>query len=175
MKPSPTADRLYHEAADAFAPAMQRLSRATEANDERRRDLLQDMHFQLWKSLAQFDSRCSLKTWVYRVIHNVAASHVNRERRQSVERTDLSSIDDLPDLSDLGVMIERADALARLHDWIRGLKIVDRQLLTLYLEDLSAAEISAVSGLKPGAIATRISRLKSKLAHHFKEAPNDKA
>lgn len=66
-------------------------------------------------------------------------------------------------------MIERDDALAKLHDWIRKLKTSDRQILTLYLEDLSAAEISDITGLKSGAIATRISRLKTKLAQDFKE------
>lgn len=169
MKPSQTANQLYIEAADQFAYAMQRLARATEAHAERRRDLLQDMHVQLWKSLAAFDGRCSLKTWVYRVIHNTAASHVSREVRQSVERTDLIEAEHVPDFSDLQVMIERDDALAKLHDWIRKLKTSDRQILTLYLEDLSAAEISDITGLKSGAIATRISRLKTKLAQDFKE------
>ncbi|MCR9270755.1 MAG: RNA polymerase sigma factor [Henriciella sp.] len=170
MKPSSTANTLYHEAADQFAHAMQRLARATEANAERRLDLLQDMHFQLWKSLASFDGRCSLKTWVYRVIHNVAASHVDRERRRPLDAVDFSELDQMPSLTDLSGLIERDDALARLHAWIRQLKSTDRQIMTLYLEDLSAAEMSDVTGLKPGAIATRVSRLKSKLAQDFKEA-----
>ena len=75
----------------------------------------------------------------------------------------------VPDFTDLQVMIERDDALAKLHDWIRKLKTSDRQILTLYLEDLSAAEIADITGLKPGAIATRISRLKTKLALDFKD------
>lgn len=170
MKPSQTADTLYQEAADQFAHAMQRLARATEANAERRLDLLQDMHFQLWKSLVSFDSRCSLKTWVYRVIHNVAASHVDRERRHPVAGVDFAELDQMPGLTDLSGLIERDDALAKLHAWIRKLKSTDRQIMTLYLEDLSAAEMSEVTGFKPGAIATRVSRLKSKLAQDFKEA-----
>ena len=48
-------DTRYLEAADAYGPALQRLARATEANAERRRDLLQDMHVALWRSLASFD------------------------------------------------------------------------------------------------------------------------
>lgn len=170
MKPSQTANTLYYEAADQFAHAMQRLARATEANSERRLDLLQDMHFQLWKSLSAFDGRCSLKTWVYRVIHNVAASHVDRERRRPFEGVDHSELEQVPSLLDLSGLIERDDALTKLHTWIRKLNSTDRQIMTLYLEDLSAAEMSEVTGFKPGAIATRISRLKSKLAQDFKEA-----
>lgn len=170
MKPSPTVNTLYYEAADQFAHAMQRLARVTEANAERRSDLLQDMHFHLWKSLASFDGRCSLKTWVYRVIHNVAASHVDRERRRPVEGVDFSQIEQMPSPIDLSGLIERDDALTKLHAWIRKLKSTDRQIMTLYLEELSAEEISDVTGFKPGAIATRVSRLKSKLAQDFKEA-----
>ena len=170
MTSNPTTDKLYQEAADQFAHAMQRLARATEANPDRRLDLLQDMHFQLWKSLSAFDGRCRLKTWVYRIIHNVAASHVDRERRRTVASLDVSELDQIPDLTDLAGLIERDDALAKLHGWIRKLNSTDRQVITLYLEDLSAIEMSEITGLKPGAIATRVSRLKSKLAQDFKEA-----
>ena len=171
MKQQQSANSLYLEAADMFAHAMQRLARATEADPDRRRDLLQDMHFHLWKSLSTFDDRCSMSTWVYRVIHNVAATHVDREHRRSGERVDLSAIAELPDSLDVSGVVERDDALTKLHEWIRSLKITDRQVITLYLEDLSASEISEITGLKPGAIATRISRLKTQLAHDFKEVP----
>lgn len=170
MEPNQTTHALYQEVADEYANAMQRLARATEANADRRRDLLQEMHFQLWKSLSAFDGRCSRKTWTFRVIHNVAASHVSREKRISIERVDLDAIGEVQDLGEFITTIEKDDALARLHAWIRKLKTSDRQLMTLYLEDLSGAEMSEVTGLKPGAIATRISRLKSKLTHDFKEA-----
>ena len=170
MKPSQIENQLYHAAAEEFAYAMQRLARATEANPGRRDDLLQDMHFQLWKSFSSYDERCSLKTWVYRVIHNVAASHIDREKRRSVESVDIDEITRQPDAADLTELVAQEDGLTKLHAWIRKLKLADRQILTLYLEELSAAEISEITGLKPGAIATRISRLKAKLAEDFKEA-----
>jgi len=77
---------------------------------------------------------------------------------------------DIPAFTDFSDLIERDDAITRLHAWIRELRSIDRQVMTLYLEDLSATEMSEVTGLKPGAISTRISRLKSKLAIDFKEA-----
>ena len=72
---------LYGDAVDQFGPALERLARAYEADSEKRRDLSQDIHFQLWRSFQRYDSRCSLRTWVYRVAHHVAVSHVIRERR----------------------------------------------------------------------------------------------
>jgi DNA-directed RNA polymerase specialized sigma24 family protein len=34
---------------------------------------LQEIRIALWRSFANFDGRCSLRTWVYRVAHNTAA------------------------------------------------------------------------------------------------------
>ena len=172
MKHAQDQDTLYREAVDAFGPAMQRLARATEANAERQRDLVQDMHVAIWRSFAQFDGRCSLRTWVYRVTHNVAASHVDREARRNRGAVTLDAIDQMPDGRSLSADLEQADALERLMAWIRRLKSPDRQIMTLYLEDLSAAEIAEITGLTPGAIATRISRLKTHLTKDFQEADN---
>ena len=53
-------DDLYREAADTYGAALDRLARAYEADPEARRDLIQDLHLQLWRSLGNFDRRCSL-------------------------------------------------------------------------------------------------------------------
>ena len=36
----------------------------------------------VWQSLAVFKQQCSLRTWVYRVTHNVGVSHIQREKRR---------------------------------------------------------------------------------------------
>lgn len=169
MRENPDQDGRYLEAAAAHGGALQRLARATEADPERRRDLLQDMHVALWRSFAAYDGRCSVRTWVYRVAHNVAASHVDKERRVRRGAATLDEIEHLPDARDVAADAESNAALERLHALIRRLKSPDRQIITLYLEDLDAAAIADIVGLSPGAIATRISRLKSQLARMFHE------
>ena len=52
-------DERYARAAASFGPAMERLSRAYEADPEQRLDLLQDIHFAIWRSFAQFDGQRS--------------------------------------------------------------------------------------------------------------------
>ena len=172
MRPSPDQDARYAAAAAEHGAALQRLARATEANPERRRDLLQDMHVALWRSFASFDGRCSLQTWVYRVAHNVAASHVDRERRAHRGAVALDEIEHLADARSVSDEAEESEALARLHALIRQLKSPDRQVMTLYLEELDAAAIAEITGLSSGAVATRISRLKSQLARLFHETAN---
>lgn len=162
-------DTRYREAAAAYGAALQRLARAVEIDPERRRDLLQDMHVALWRSFAAWDGRCGMRTWVYRVAHNVAATHVDRERRTPRGQVALDDIASLPDVQDVGGDLEKSDALARLMTLLRALKMPDRQIMALYLEGLDAAAIADVTGLSSGAVATRISRLKTHLARSFQE------
>ena len=94
-----TQDHLYRDAADQYGPALERLARAYEADPEKRRDLIQGIHFQLWRSFQRFDARCSTRTWVYRVAHHVAASHILRERRTFSNLVNLEELETLPDRS----------------------------------------------------------------------------
>jgi RNA polymerase sigma-70 factor (ECF subfamily) len=75
-------DDLYKQAVLAHGPALDRLATAYEADSEDRRDLLQEIQLALRRSFESFDGRCSLRTWVYRVAHNAATSHVLRSRRR---------------------------------------------------------------------------------------------
>ena len=80
-----------------------------EPNPEKRRDLSQDIHFQLWRSFQNYHSRCSLRTWVYRVAHHVAVSHIIRERRTFSKLVDLEELELLPDKSDAQSVRESAN------------------------------------------------------------------
>jgi RNA polymerase sigma-70 factor (ECF subfamily) len=159
---------LYEEAVRTHGPALDRLSRAYEADPEARRDLLQEIHMGLWRSFESFDARCSLRTWIYRVAHNVASSHVEADRRAKARQ--LVSIDDV-DLADNRVdtasVADRRMALERLMALIREIKPLDRQLVLLFLEGFDAGGIAEVTGLSPGNVATKIHRIKNVLIRRF--------
>src|SRR5271163_130108 len=87
---------LYEQVADSFGPALDRLARAYELDPDARRDLLQDIHMQLWRSFANFDQRCSLRTWVYRVAHNVATKYVIRQQRIRSKLVSIETIESMP-------------------------------------------------------------------------------
>lgn len=159
-------DRLYRETAAQFGPALERLVRAYEADPDQRRDLLQDIHLALWRSLPGFAGQCSLRTWVYRVAHNVGISQ--RLRRRKLKLVSLEELADMP-----AAPSDAADtqALARLHALIRRLTPPDNQVMLLYLEDLDAVAIGEITGLSARAVATRIHRAKALLARHFREGP----
>jgi RNA polymerase sigma-70 factor (ECF subfamily) len=153
----------------AFGPAIRRLARGYEANREAQRDLVQDIHFELWRSLAHFDQRCSLRTWVYRIAHNVGASHVMRSRRASAGLVDLEELDaSQPGHDGELEAAQRLSAVALL-DLVRRLRPLDRQVILLYLEGETASDIAEVTGLTATNVATRIHRIKRLLKQMYTE------
>lgn len=161
-------DDRYALAIASFGAALQRVARGFEADPDRRRDLLQEIHLELWRSLEFFAEKCSLRTWVYRVAHNVYASHVLKSRRLHPEGS--ASLDELSDLSGSDnpeVTVGDQQNLTWLHQTIQQLKPPDAQVMWLYLEDIGANEIADIVGISPGAVATRIHRIKSILARRF--------
>ncbi len=164
-------DSLYEEAADAYGPALDRLALAYELDPEARRDLLQDIHLHLWRSFEYFDQRCSLRTWVYRVAHNVATGHVIRQRRtrdKLVGIEDIENIEDMPG-SDHELAAGQNQALERLSMLIQRLKPLDRQIIVSYLEGMAANSISEITGLSPANIAMKIHRIKNVLKRWLAE------
>ena len=128
-------DGLYKDAVDCYGPVLGRLARGYEADPEKRRDLLQEIHLQLWRSFGHFDARCSIRTWIYRVAHNCARSHVTRESRVYSRLVDLGQLDEAAERKeDTAIAVQRQNALDRLTSLIQQLKPTDRQVILLYLE-----------------------------------------
>lgn len=163
----PSQEDRYREIAGRFGVPLQRLARGYEADAEKRRDLLQEIHVALWRSLAGYEEKCSLRTWVYRVAHNVAASYLSRQRR--LART-FVSLEELEGASDGGASREaaiRRDALQRILALIYRLKPLDRQVMLSYLEGMDAASIGEITGISAGNVATRVHRIKAILARRL--------
>jgi RNA polymerase sigma-70 factor (ECF subfamily) len=89
----PTQDDLYREAVASCGTALDRVARAYEADPDKRRDLLQENRVALWQRFENFEGRCSLKTWVYRVAHNTATSVVIRKKARAPAFVDLEEVE----------------------------------------------------------------------------------
>jgi RNA polymerase sigma-70 factor, ECF subfamily len=163
-------DDSYLEVVAVYGAALHRLAGAYEADPDKRRDLLQEIHFSLWRSLASFDGRCSLRTWVYRVAHNAATSYVIGQRRSRTSAW--LSLEDVAALADPAEGEQEADrrhTIERLLALIQQLKPVDRQVILSYLEGLGAAETAEITGISASNVATKTHRIKNLLAQRFRE------
>jgi RNA polymerase sigma-70 factor (ECF subfamily) len=137
-------------------------SYATSAAD--REDLLQEIAAAIWRALPEFRGESSERTWLYRIAHNIAIRRSSQRRARSSREPSMDPAFDRAGSASSGedavLLDERRRALIRA---IGELPLVDRQLVTLHLEGLSAAEIEEIMGCTAGAIATRLTRIRQRL------------
>ena len=165
-------NELYEQPASQYGAALARLARGYEADHDKQRDLLQEIHLALWRSLEGFNGLCSLRTWVYRVAHNTATSYVIRQRRARPEvLVGLEEVETSPVEADA----DRKVVLNRLTDLIRRLKLVDRQVILAWLDGMDAAEIGELTGLSSGNVATKVHRIKNMLARDLQGVRNGRS
>jgi RNA polymerase sigma-70 factor (ECF subfamily) len=163
-------DDLYERAAAEYAAALGRLARGYEADADKRRDLLQEIHLALWRSFERFRADCSLRTWVYRVAHNTAIYWVTRQKRdRSQMLVSLEEVEMVPVAPDAN----RRLALERLTHLVQRLKPEDREVILAYLEGMEATEIGELTGISARNVATKVYRIKNLLARNFHEAGHD--
>ena len=137
-----------------------RLCRHYEANTETRRDLEQEILLSLWRALEHFRGDCSERSFVYRVAHNVAATHVLRAVRAGRPVPAL----DPPPAATPEQTLEARTALTQLEARLRALDLPGRQLVLLALEGCSTAEMAAITGLSATNVTTRLSRARRALS-----------
>ena len=157
-------NELYARAIDECGRMLDRLAAGYESDPEKRRDLRQEIHFQLWRSLRAFDGRCSLKTWSLRVGHNTAASYVIREQRVNTRLVSIEEIEQPLRSDERPRDIDRDRVLRDVQQLILTLRPLDRQIIISYLEEMDAASIADVTGLSPANVAMKIHRIKKALA-----------
>ncbi|MCC9603893.1 sigma-70 family RNA polymerase sigma factor [Stieleria sp. JC731] len=132
-----------------------------------RDDLLQEMTFQMWRSIPNYDGRVRESTWIYRVALYTAIrwSKVESKRRQRTTQLEQPSI-----------VIDQTDSDPRLrwlYEKISELDPIDRSLALLMLDGFSYHEMSDMLGLSESNVGVRISRLKKQLIQKLEQEQND--
>ena len=155
---------------DEFEQPLKRLTGAYAEHPADRDDLFQEVAVALWGAIPRFRGEASERTWVYRIAHNTALTWKAKKRRRADRETDRERHGNPPDRDphpeERALLAERRERLMCL---IRALPSADKQLALLYLEDLSTSEIADISGLTESAVATRLSRVRARLAERIRQ------
>jgi len=138
----------------AYAAPIKRLCAVYTSGGDRD-DLFQEIFLAIWRSLPGFRGDASLRTWVYRVAHNVALTRQARDRRR---RSRESALDDTVQPTQAADLRQLA-----LREALERMSPADRSLTLLWLEGLSASEIEDVTGIKAATVAVRLSRIRRQL------------
>jgi len=131
-------------------------------DEDEKRDLFQEVAFNLWKSLPSFKGNSALSTWVYRVTLNTCMQARFKGKRHESAHIRLKSIH-FESLKQSDEDAEKQERIAQLYACIRKLNDADKNLVMLSLEDLPYKEIAIVTGLTENHVAVRMKRVREKL------------
>lgn len=132
---------------------------------EARKDLIQEIIIQLWKSFDNYNEKYKQSTWIYRIALNVAISSYRKEVRRKGISNPLSV--DLLSLEDSDHASEIEPEIGVLYQFISELKELDKALMLLYLDEKSYKEISEILGITETNVATKIGRIKNLLKQKY--------
>lgn len=159
-----TSAGLFLPVVEANKGILYKVANAYCDNPEDRKDLVQEIIVQLWKSFGTYSGQYRYSTWIYRIALNVAISFYRKEsRRKEIANPLPESILFFTDDGENDIE-ENTSALQR---FITELKELDKALILLYLEERPQREIAQIMGISESNVATRIGRIKHVLKQKF--------
>ena len=146
---------LYH----TYAPRVYRLCMGyAGGRDELARHWVQETFIKVWKHQNSFKGDAAIATWIYRIAVNVCLADLRRKPKTQV----LS--DAIPDRTEPDAELPKEDTrIAQLYQCIDQLNSKNKLLIMLELEEVPQQEIATTTGLKHGAVRTRLARIRKAL------------
>jgi RNA polymerase sigma factor (sigma-70 family) len=138
---------------------------------EDRKDLEQEILIHLWKSVESYNNQYKMSTWIYKIAMNVSISFYRSNiNRKSMTSPISESIYQVADQIDNSVSVDEERKF--LNDFINQLDEFNKEILVLYLDNLSYKEIAEIVGITESNVGTKISRIKNKLQEYYVKLNN---
>jgi RNA polymerase sigma-70 factor (ECF subfamily) len=160
--------QIFGELVREHGALITRIAASYEADPELARDLTQEILLAVWRAMPTFREQSSWRTYIARIAHNRAVTHVARAagRPISIEMPEgLECPAPLPE----AVALE-GDRWRSVLNAVQQLPIAYRQVATLILEGFTTVEIAQILGLSVNAIAIRSTRARALLRASLSES-----
>ena len=126
-------------------------------------DLRQDALINIWRGIGNFRGEAETRTWIYRVVMNTCVSVYRKQQRNPIR----NAIAEIPEIADTDS--NTREDITWLHSLISQLPNTDRCIIIMWLDEQSYDEIASVTGLNRNTVATRLRRIRLKLAEQAKK------
>ena len=124
-----------------------------------RNDLIQEIIYQLWKSYGSFKQQSRFSTWMYRVALNVAIYQLKVSKKRILTVPIEDQLYHYQQNDDSGM----DEKWKLFRQQIEELNLLDKAIVTLYLDNKSYDEIAEVIGISSSNVGTKLSRIKEKI------------
>lgn len=140
------------------APSLYRFARSLVRDPDLAEDLVQETFLRAYRARDRFRGESSPRTWLRRILHNLAVDRVRREREIPVEDIEGKWRDDAYTV-DAEAVVELAERRDELEDALIRLPFIYRTAVVLHdVEGWTAAEIAEALGIGLPAAKQRLRR-----------------
>lgn len=146
------------------------ISNIYASGEEDRKDLIQEMTLQIWRSFEKYDSQFQWSTFIYRIAINVGITFYRKQKKRKYTSSLSDSILNLSYQEDF--QSQNQEEIALLYQFIEEMRPLDKALMILYLDETSTKEISQVIGISETNVTSKIFRLKKQLKARFDKIKN---
>ncbi|UPZ36495.1 RNA polymerase sigma factor [Sphingobacterium sp. PCS056] len=142
-----------------------RVSRIYFDFEEDRKDLKQEIIYQLWKSFPSFREESSFSTWMYRVAVNTALTYLQQKKKASI----IHSYEKLPEIGEENDTDIKELQTKIFYEAIYKLTPVEKALIFYHLEGLPHKEIGEQLGISEVNARVKLNRIKEKIKEIIKK------
>jgi len=142
-----------------YDPELRPVAWSVLGNEADVNDVMQISYEKALKNLGGFQGKSSFKTWLYSICYRSSLNYLEYEKRR--RHVDVDSIDITDSISLDDVVIGKTS----LNELFKILEPEQRTLLmSIYGLELSFDETAEMLGMARGTVASKVTRLKKKLA-----------
>jgi RNA polymerase sigma factor (sigma-70 family) len=164
-------EKLFRESIEENRQRIFRICSYYFPDPDERNDAFQEALIRIWDNISSFKGNSQVSTWIYRVVVNACLGYLRREKR----RRDL--IERVKPVETINLVIhehqedqqEMNEKLSFFRDFVSGLSVSDRTLVSLYLEELSTRYMAEITGLSEANVRVRIFRIKEQVKKEWEE------
>lgn len=154
----------FSQVLQAHSALLGRVAATYEANFHLRQELLQEITFAVWQALEKFNGDSSVKTYILRVAHNKAITHVAYHAKQP--RNSRYCEVEAPEPNSQSSTVEQLaqqQQIQKMLQEIRLMPIQTRQVVTMSMEGLSYDEIADACGISNSNAGVILNRARKAL------------
>jgi len=164
-------EKLFREAIKENSQRIFRICSYYFPDPDDRNDAFQEALIRIWDNISSFKGNSQVSTWIYRVVVNACLGYLRREKRRRELIETAKPVETINNAiherqEDQQEMDEK---LYFFRDFISGLSVSDRTLVSLYLEELPTREMAEITGLSEANVRVRIFRIKEQVKKEWEE------
>jgi len=150
----------FDELVARWHPGIWRYARRMAGNDHEADDLAQDVWLRVVRGLPRLEEPARIRAWIFGIARRVLMDRLRvRYATPVMAEVELDTLETAPAEDD-----DLRSRIGEMESALATLPVIERDVLALfYLDELSLAEVAAVSGVPIGTVKSRLFRARQLL------------